>query len=79
MMRDALVAADPYFDFLQNLRRPEVYRHWTDSIVKRIERSKDARLKDSQAIIDRINRRDIYKYIDGIWLESPKLFKEFKE
>lgn len=44
MMRDVLVAADPYFDFLGNLRRPEIYRYWTDSIVKRIERSKDSRL-----------------------------------
>ena len=46
MMRDALVAADCHFDFLSNLRNPAIYRNYTDSIVKRIERNtKDPKLK----------------------------------
>lgn len=45
MMRDILIAADPAFNFLENLRKPEKYRNFTDSIIKRIERSKNPQLK----------------------------------
>lgn len=79
MMRDALVAADGHFNFLQNLRNPGIYRNYTDSIVKRIERSPDPKLKDSQAILNRLHCRDIYKYVDGLWLENKDEMKRFKE
>ena len=47
MIRDILVKADPYFNFLECLRIPEKYINLTDLIIKRIERSSDLSLKES--------------------------------
>lgn len=51
MINDILVKADPYFNFLECLRIPEKYTNLTDLIIKRIERSRDPILKESQEII----------------------------
>lgn len=51
MIRDILVKADPYFNFLESLRIPEKYTNLTDLIIKRIERSSDPILKESKEII----------------------------
>lgn len=48
MFRDILVKADPYFNFLETLRKPENYTNLTDLIIKRIERSNEPILKESQ-------------------------------
>jgi len=47
MVRDILIKADPYFNFLENIRDPEIYRNYTDLIIKRIERSNEPILKES--------------------------------
>ena len=69
-MTDAMVSADCHFNFLKHLLDPSIYRNYTDSIVKRIERSSDPNLKESQAVLERLHSRDIYKYVDGLWLEN---------
>ena len=51
MIRDILVKADPYFNFLETLSKPEKYTNLTDLIIKRIERSNEPILKESQQII----------------------------
>ena len=60
MYQDVLVKADPAFKFLDNLRKPEKYVQFTDLVINRIKRSKDPLLRDSQEIIDRIQKRNLY-------------------
>lgn len=60
MYQDVLVKADPAFKFVENLRKPEQYVQFTDLVINRIKRSKDPLLKESQEIIDRIEKRNLY-------------------
>ena len=62
--------SDPVYNFLDNLTNPEVYTNFTDKIISRIKKSSDPRLKKSQDIINRIDTRKLYQYVDGFCLDS---------
>lgn len=47
MYRDALIEADPMFNFLENLNKPDVFVNWTDSISKLIMKSTNPAVKKS--------------------------------
>lgn len=70
MYQDVLVKADPAFKFLDNLREPAKYVQFTDLVINRIKRSKDPLLRESQEIIDRIQKRNLYQYVDGFFLKE---------
>lgn len=77
MYQDVLVKADPVFDFLDNLNNPQKYVNYTDLIIQRIAKSKDSRLKDSQDIIDRIKKRQLYQHADSCFLQDYSIKDEF--
>ena len=62
--------ADPVFKFVENLRNPQQYVQFTDLVISRIKKSKDPLLKESQEIIDRIQKRHLYQYVDGFFLKE---------
>jgi HD superfamily phosphohydrolase len=72
MYQDILVKADPVYNFLQDLNNPARYVHLTDSIVQRIRRSTDPKLKESQQILERVQRRELYQQVDGFHLQDCK-------
>lgn len=80
MLVDALLAAEPIMHFADYVTSPERYLHLTDSIIELIQMSDDKvssaslfspakinlfqNLKESQAILNRITSRDLYKTVD---------------
>lgn len=70
MFQDILVKADPKFNFLDCLHKPEKYIHLTDNIIQRIQRSDDPRLNESKEIISRVQTRDLYKFVDEFFLQE---------
>ena len=61
MVTDALIEANPYFNFVGNLHNPEEYVNFNDNILSLIEVSNEPALKKSAEILDRIKVRDLYK------------------
>ena len=78
MYQDCLVKADCKFDFLNNLRIPEKYVHFTDLIIQRISKSRDPLLKDSQDIIDRVQSRKLYRFCAEFSLQKLEWKSAFK-
>lgn len=64
MIVDALLAAEPYLHLSEKIEDPRQYLHLTDSIVKEIERSTSDDLATSRSILDRLRRRQLYKFVD---------------
>jgi deoxynucleoside triphosphate triphosphohydrolase SAMHD1 len=60
MYQDVLVKADPVFHFLDNLNNPKKYIYYTDLIISRIKKSKDPLLQESNQILDRVMKRNLY-------------------
>ncbi|KAI9096232.1 hypothetical protein DFS34DRAFT_624448 [Phlyctochytrium arcticum] len=75
MIRDALLAADAALRISDSVNDMPRYVHITDSIFKEIERSTDPQLAQSRAIIERIRRRELYRFVDEI-LVPPSLHQE---
>ena len=73
MVVDALVAVNPYFNFTENLTRPEEYMKYTDGLVKHIEVAKRAEFKEAQGILRRIHKRDLYKCAGEILVDHQKM------
>ncbi|KAJ2518490.1 hypothetical protein H4217_003297 [Coemansia sp. RSA 1939] len=72
MMVDAMLIADPVLQISQAVTDPSQYQHLTDDVVRDIERSKDPELEAARALIKRIHKRDIYKFVDEFIL-PPEL------
>ena len=64
--------ADEKYNFLDNLENPKVYRNYTDKLIERIRKSNDPKLEKSQQIIKRIDERELYKYVNGVFLEKEE-------
>ena len=47
MILDALITVNPYFNFAENLMRPEEYMKYTDDLVKYIEVTKKSEFKEA--------------------------------
>lgn len=82
MVADALVAANGYFNFGENIRQPEEFLHFTDNILTRIENSSEVELQESKAILDRLRTRDLYRCVctfivkPDVVLDLPKIERD---
>ncbi|KAJ7071732.1 hypothetical protein B0H15DRAFT_88799 [Mycena belliarum] len=65
MIVDALILADPILKIAGQIDIPEKFLYLTDDIMKRIQSSNDPKLAPAQAIFDRVELRDLYKFVDG--------------
>ncbi|KAI9002319.1 hypothetical protein BC832DRAFT_593626 [Gaertneriomyces semiglobifer] len=66
MLSEALLAADAPLGLSASVDDMRQYMFLTDSILKEIERSSDPQLEKSRAIIKRIRKRDLYRFVDQI-------------
>jgi len=64
MISDILFHADNTLNISKSIESPEYFMNMTDNILYTIQTSKDVNLKKSQEIIKRLNKRQLYKYID---------------
>ncbi|KII96196.1 hypothetical protein PLICRDRAFT_151364 [Plicaturopsis crispa FD-325 SS-3] len=64
MIIDGLLAAEPHMKIAEQVDKPDKYVFLTDDIMTRIEMSSDPELVTSQAIFERIRKRDLYKCVD---------------
>ena len=64
MMSDILFHANNTLKISNSIESPEEFMNITDNILYTIQTSKDINLKKSQDIIKRLNKRQLYKYID---------------
>lgn len=88
MVTEALAKADSFFKFstLVNDETFERFERLNDNIFWDIYYSEDPKLKDSKEILDRIIKRNLYKYVsslvlseDGVVIDKSAIVKEFKE
>lgn len=75
MVVDALLAADPALRITRSIRHPADFQLLDDNLIDKIENFElfrhmlnlededEAALRQSQAIIDRLRRRELYKYV----------------
>ena len=66
MITDALLAADPVLKLSESVDDMSRYIHMTDSVLRIIMANPDARLDASKAIINRLHRRDLYRFVDQV-------------
>lgn len=72
MITDCLGLADPYLKIFDCINDPSQYMLLTDSILNRIESSKDRNLIPSQTILKRLRKRDLYKIADEVLIPEEK-------
>lgn len=64
MVSEALIAADPVYDFKSVIYNPEEYlRLLHDDLIQVIKRSRNPDLADSANLLKRIDNRDLYKCV----------------
>ncbi|TPX55777.1 hypothetical protein PhCBS80983_g05035 [Powellomyces hirtus] len=66
MVTEALLAADKALGISSSVDDMTRYVYITDAIIKEIERSSSAELAESRAILTRIRKRDLYRFVDQI-------------
>ncbi|XP_062874415.1 deoxynucleoside triphosphate triphosphohydrolase SAMHD1-like [Trichomycterus rosablanca] len=82
MIVDALLAADNHFELEKSLKiseavkDPEVYLRFTDNILQDIMRSSNPKLEPAKKIIERIETRDLYKFVGGDKFD-PEIIESF--
>jgi len=64
MICDILLKANNKLKIAECIYKPEEFINLTDDILNTIKISKDPNLKESKDIITRLEKRDIYKFID---------------
>lgn len=72
MLIDMLVKAESYMKIADRIYDPKRYVHLTDSILEVIESSNAPELAESQRIINRIRRRDLYRVVDWTIVKWPQ-------
>jgi len=77
MVGDALEFANPVFKITEKINDPKKFLHLTDSILHLIEASESEELAPSKAIIHRIRKRHLYKFVDE-FLVPPKVREHLK-
>ena len=70
MLVDVLLAADNYFQISNSIHDPVAYTRLTDDIINTIQYSKAPELDHAKAIIERLIRRHLYKYVDEYNISS---------
>ena len=63
MIVDALIAANQVYHFEETIRDPSRYVDMTDNVLCNIENSHNPNLRESQNILKRVRRRDLYRFI----------------
>jgi deoxynucleoside triphosphate triphosphohydrolase SAMHD1 len=64
MIMDAFQEADPVLEISDAICDAESFLRLSDSLLIRIEHSREANLGSARAIIDRIRRRRLYRFVD---------------
>jgi len=64
MIVDALLAAEPHLKFSSYINDPKKYLGLTDDIRTEIQRSSAPELLGAQRILERIQKRDLYRCVD---------------
>ncbi|KAJ3396559.1 SAM domain and HD [Lobulomyces angularis] len=75
MIVDILLEADEYLQISSSIDDPSQYSVLTDGIIQEIQRSKAPELLKSRKLIEKLNKRELYKYVDKT-LVSP-VFRDF--
>ncbi|KAK2463864.1 hypothetical protein APHAL10511_004169 [Amanita phalloides] len=78
MVLDGLLSADRHLHFAEHMKNPREYLHLNDSLILRIEASKDPELQEARAILRRVRLRDLYKCVDYKVVDWP-LQSTFRE
>jgi len=77
MIVDAMVEANNAFGIVEKCRSPKTFIELDDTILKRIEFANpgddDVRLRKAKSIVERIRRRDIYKYVNEYCVRPEQL------
>eukprot|EP01133_Synstelium_polycarpum_P007251 gene7251-8429_t len=76
MIADAFSSADPFLKISDMLDDPAEFINLTDSIIQRIEYSKEPELKESRRIIKDIRNRNLYKFVDEVILGPENVFPD---
>ncbi|KAI0337332.1 HD-domain PDEase-like protein [Trametopsis cervina] len=75
MLIDALLAAEPYMKIANQIDDPQRFLYLTDDIKARVQMSTEPELAEARDILDRIDRRKLYKCVDyRVW---PWQLREF--
>lgn len=64
MIMDVLLIAQKHMKFAEYIDIPEKYLHLTDDLFHRINMTESEELAPARKIIDRIQRRDLYRRVD---------------
>lgn len=72
MITDALIHADETLRIADTIERPEDFLALNDSIITRIEFSKEQQLVASRNIIQRLRRRRLYRFVDEVLLPANR-------
>ncbi|KYR01208.1 HD phosphohydrolase domain-containing protein [Tieghemostelium lacteum] len=72
MISDAFSEADHFLGISDQIEDPREYINLTDSLLKRIETSKEPQLAKSREIIKNIRNRNLYKFVDEILVGSAQ-------
>jgi len=64
MVADAFSLADPYMKIAERATNPKTYTYLTDCILKTIEASFEPELEPARAVIRRLRRRELYRFVD---------------
>ncbi|XP_057830386.1 uncharacterized protein LOC131041362 isoform X2 [Cryptomeria japonica] len=78
MLVDALILANGYLEISSLIHDPADYWKLDDSILKTIETASVKELKESQALILRMRRRDLYRFCNEYSVPADQL-EHFKE
>lgn len=64
MIVDALMEANPVFQFQNKIHDPDQYVHLTDNVLSLIENSKKPELAKSRDLLLRLRKRQLYRFLD---------------
>lgn len=73
MIGDAIRYAEPVMNFKEELTDPARFMFLTDNIVHLIERSTDPALEKSRNILERVRKRNLYKFVEEVLIEPDKV------
>lgn len=75
MVVDCLLHADAAWGgkISNSILSPQDFQRLDDTVLKRIEWSDDPKLKDAQAVLQRLRRRELYRYVNEFAVPGERL------
>jgi deoxynucleoside triphosphate triphosphohydrolase SAMHD1 len=70
MIIDALVLADPVLHISDMVDSPAQFLSLSDSLLRDIGRSTDPQLAEARAKVDAIQRRQLYRFVDEVYMKQ---------